>query len=243
MFILAVNPFCSFYSPKPNAMKDLLLSFAMIFMVLLFSCKKEEPVNPVPETKSEYLNLNIGSYWVYEHYKIDSMGHETKESMIDSVLISRDTVINNQVYYVLEGNSFLGGSQWKIQDCIRDSSKCLVSSSGQVLFSETNFTDTINKIISCLDQTDTIFTIYTVMEDPGHQVSVPAGSFEVLNAKSYLSMYYPFLNPPGSPRHLIVNRFFGRGVGEISRTYCYHQMYYESGTYYERRLVRYHRAE
>jgi hypothetical protein len=55
------------------------LFFIGFALAILTSCQKNDE-NPL-QKKSVYLPLEIGNYWVYEHYKIDTLGNETKLSL------------------------------------------------------------------------------------------------------------------------------------------------------------------
>lgn len=222
-------------------MKKLMWILVLCGILATFACKKDDPDDPASAGNSEYLQLKPGNYWVFDVYKIDSLGIATLTNLPDSVTVARDTLINNTVYYVLEGRTGPTGYDWKILGCYRDSSKCLVNERGEVLFSETNFSDTINTWMDYwIAYPDTLFFGFTKMKDPGQLVTVPAGTFKALNAKSLLTMYYPY-NPPGNEtRHITLNRFFGLGVGEILSSYAFANEYYQTGSWYERRLVRYY---
>lgn len=223
-------------------MKKLMFVCVILPMLFAVSCKKDDKDEPKPQVKSDYLNLKVGNYWVYEHYKIDSLGNETHTSYVDSVVITRDTMINNLLYYVFEGVE-MSGSQWKTLGYYRDSAKCLVDRNGNVIFSEINFSDTINEIVSYITPPDTLFYIYTLMEDPGKTITVPAGTFNALNAKGYLTMHYSYIAPGNEIYHVELNRYFGFGVGEILSTWTFANEYYSSRAYYEKRLVRYHMSD
>jgi len=81
---------------------------------------------------------------VYEHVKIDTLGNETPLNLIDSIRISRDTTIQSKRYYVVEGLSFPNnGNSWELQAIIRNENGNIVSEDGSILFSSSNFTDTL----------------------------------------------------------------------------------------------------
>lgn len=71
---------------------------------MLFCEKADSPTTIIdPEEKTDYLPLGIGNYWIYKHYDIDALGSEIERDRIDSVLINRGTNINNNQYFILEG--------------------------------------------------------------------------------------------------------------------------------------------
>ena len=70
---------------------------AMILAVFTASCKKEDsetPLTPVPQ--EDYLQLKVGNFWVYEGYKVDSLGNEIPTTYLtDSLIIIGDTNIGS----------------------------------------------------------------------------------------------------------------------------------------------------
>ena len=68
-----------------------LFALSAIALLLISSCKKEEMVpcpTPPIETIPNYMPLAIGNYWVYNNYKIDTLGNETKMNLVDSIFIN-----------------------------------------------------------------------------------------------------------------------------------------------------------
>lgn len=221
-------------------MNKLVITGVLLYMIFAVSCKKDENGNdePTPQPVSAYLQLSPGNYWVYEHYKIDSLGNETQVQRTDSIVITGDTMINNQLYYIFEGTMF-GASPRRVLGYFRDSAKHLVNHEGWIAFSETNFSHPINSLVDYHPQTDTLFTSHTLMEDPGTPVTVPAGTFTALNAKYYLTLYYHNMNLGDEIGQVGLNKFFGQGVGEILYEYIMVSEYYHDKTTRGRRLVRY----
>ena len=126
---------------------------------------------------ANYVPLTIGSYWVYEWVKVDTFGVESPVTFRDSVFISGDTLINGEVYSIVDG-TFLGSE--KTKEFHRDSSGYLVNEKGETLFNPNNNTDLL--------WTDTIFVgedpfvlIEYSMEGATTDVTVPAGTFNCLN--------------------------------------------------------------
>ena len=154
------------------------------------SCNKEHS-NPKldPVDKTNYFPLEIGNYWIYEHYDIDSSGIETERNRTDNVILSRDTIINGNQYFILEGTNYpFDDGNWGIVDILRDSSGYLVNEKGQIEFSADNFADTLNSKPGVFNN-DTLYTLTYQMEKVSDPVTVPAGEFEVLNFKGPLTTY------------------------------------------------------
>lgn len=206
--------------------------FCLGLVVTLFaSCAKDDPTTSVaPVDKANYFPLQIGNYWIYEHFEIDSSGNETKRNSTDSVVISGDTVIGGNQYYIMEDYAINGG-MWESTDYLRDSSGYIVNREGKIIFSADNFTDTLASIIH-IEGGDTLFVVNYQMEKLTSQVVVPAGTFEVLNFKGTIIEYYQY---PGIKNPRYSNNYFADNVGKISET----TLYFHSPIISEKRLVRY----
>jgi hypothetical protein len=203
------------------------LSLLSILFVFLWSCNKDDD----PTGSKDYFPLAVGNYWVYDHYSIDEDGVETKFPANDSLSITRDTVIRNQTYFVLEGIDF-STNEWKIVE-IRDSSNYLVDSNGKVLFARNDF-ENILSTSSIENKGEIICTTTYKMEKVSENISVPAGSFEVLNFKGTVTVTNPSEFGVDYPRYL--NNYFAKNVGKILQTY----IFISSPGHMERRLVRFH---
>lgn len=209
--------------------------FFLGFIILLFATCKKDELNKFdePNVQTNYFPLEIGNYWVYKHFRIDTNGVETELEMTDSIVVSRDTSINNKKYFVLEGIDYpFSSSNWGIVSILRDSSGYLVSENGTILFTDRNFTDTLISRTQLIGG-DTFYVLSYKMERVFNPISVPAGTFNVLNYKG--TFYMP--NPEsGVDNTRYMNTFHANNVGKILQTY-----FYSSATFYfEKRLVNYH---
>ncbi|MCF8296973.1 MAG: hypothetical protein K9J13_05440 [Saprospiraceae bacterium] len=207
-------------------MKNLIVLGA-ILIILISACKKDDEIivtDPDPVITKNYNPMSIGSYWIYDHYEIDTLGNETLLTISDSIRITGDTLINGQSYKVYMGTKT---SQWSVQYMLRDSADYVVGSDGIIYLSKSNFTDTLGKgIVS--------FMTYSYkMEQTVAAITVPAGSFNVVN---YQGTYYANNPPPTVTYPRFQNNYYADGIGRIADSY----FYYSNPKYYERRLVRYH---
>lgn len=209
------------------------LIYLGLLVALFTSCDKDNSTPIIDSAdKANYFPLQIGNYWVYEHYDIDSLGNETIKNRTDSVIISRDTIVNGNQYYILEGTNYpFDGGSWGIVDILRDSSGCVVNEKGQVKFSANNFTDVLASKTE-IENEDTLYVLTYRMEKITNQVDVPVGEFEALNYKGTVITYNPSLNVK-NPRYL--NNYFADNVGKILETY----FYLNSPIISEKRLIRY----
>jgi len=204
--------------------------FLLVLAISLFAACNKDKTNPQEE--SNYFPMQIGNYWVYQHYNIDSLGNETDMNKTDSVIIKRDTIINNKQYFVLEGTNYpYNGNRWEILDYLRDSSGYLVNFNGIIKCSENNFTDTLVSKTEVIGE-DTLYFLTYQMEAPDNYIIVPAGEFEVLNFKGTVVMPK---NHPGIKNPRYMNNYYADGVGKIIETYFFLSSPFIS----EKRLVRY----
>lgn len=211
------------------------LLFAAAFLLLFSSCKKDKNDETKPEPEiTVYYPLNHGSYWVYEHYKIEANGEESLLNRTDSVAIQRDSIIEGVKYAVIEGNGPLGTNGWRVMDLLRDSSGIVINQKGIPLFQPGNFSDTLYmEAILSPNTNDTIYTIHAQMQPTPAQVTVPAGTFDVINTNRVFTTY-TMSSPTGSDRRDMPN-LYSKEIGLVFTTY----FYASSPVTNERRLTRY----
>ncbi len=215
-----------------NYLKKVLV--LIIAIATIISCEKEE-VDEIPIIIPEsirYTALEVGNYWVYKHYFIDTSGVETESSIVDSVVISRDTIINDNKFFIVEGTNYpYSFGAWGIIDILRDSSGYLVNNTGNIKFALDNFQDTLVNMAG-MELEDTIYTLSYIMEEPGSPVTVPAGTFNVINYKGTVK-YNDVMPGIINPRYL--NTYYAENIGKVLDTYYF----YDSPFICEKRLVRY----
>lgn len=209
---------------------------AIAFVVItISSCQKHDPAPDETSLKSVYLPLTVGNYWIYEHFEVESNGNETKLSFQDSLVITKDTLINGYKYFVLEGVKYPFTNQWSVIDIIRDSSKYLVNHDGKTLFSENNFTDTLYQFVDLFNNVDTVYSVFYMMQKPDNSVTVSAGTFDVLNFNGFLKLFYPS-NTGVDIVYENLKTYYAPGVGRVLISY---KWYSNREKKIERRLVRY----
>jgi hypothetical protein len=213
-------------------MRKLFIAFmtmACMSLLFFFSCQKENEIDPKLTVK--HLPLKIGNYWIYQQYEVDTFGNETNTKYIDSVIINNETIINGNQYYIFESN--IGNGNYRTLDTLRDSCGYIVNLKGFVLFAENNFTDTIarREVIDTY-HADTLLIVTYQMEKTSNTITVPAGTFRVLN---YKGTAVTSLITPGIKWPRYTNCYYAEGVGKIMETYHY----VLSPMTIEKKLIRY----
>lgn len=208
-----------------------------LILGLLVSCEKEADSTFIdddsPISRTGYLPLEIGNYWIYQHVNIDASNNEAPGNYIDSMVVERDTFIRENQYFVIEGtNHPFNGGQWGIIDILRDSLGYIVTHEGNIRFATDNFSDTLARKTEVING-DTMYILSYQMDQWDHSVSVPVGTFDVLNFKGTVFSYKD-LSGIDNPRYL--NNFYAKGVGKVLQTY----FYLSSPKISEKRLIRYH---
>ncbi|MCU0432288.1 MAG: hypothetical protein MUC87_02405 [Bacteroidia bacterium] len=212
-------------------MKKLIIG-AVSLCLLTVACKKEEDTiipqtqNPGVTQSVAYFPLDSGSYWVYEHYRIDTLGMETYNNN-DSTFITGDTIIGGNTYSILRNIGFYP----LVQYC-RDSANCIVNEKGEIIFSA--------NLQGQLIRTDSIFStvsLFIIVRD-----SMDNGNFSLsLNSNTYNTLQrstrvqYMFTQLPQFHSPYLTN--FAPGVGLVRNQYIYSS---SPHLLYERRLIRYH---
>ena len=214
-------------------MKPKVLLFVVVVMFFFNSCEKDDS-NVIIDSveKSDYFPLEIGNYWIYNHYYIDSLGIENEINQTDSIVVTNDTIINDNQYFVLEGTNYpFHTGRWEIIDILRDSNGYLINEKGDIKFSADNFTDVLASKIELYDN-DTLYILTYQMEKIINPVTVPAGEFEVLNFKGIVTTSENWCGVK-YPRY--IDNLYADHVGKVYETY----FYLCSPGIFEKRLVRY----
>lgn len=211
----------------------------MAIAITVVSCKKDEiKVNETTTQNSnsgnggnsDYTPLAIGNYWVYKNYEVDSLGNETEVQYLDSVVITHDTIINGNTYYIFEGTNYPLPQNWHYIKIVRDSGDYLVNEQGKILFSSNDFSNILSEKIEIYNTGDTIYYIQFKMEQVYNSVSLPAGVFNnVYNYQGTLIVPGSSLNP----RYL--DNYYAPGIGEIVKTNSFVSM----PKMFKKKLLRY----
>lgn len=214
-------------------MRTMLLAAG--FLLFFSACKKEENNKTNPDQEiTVYYPLKHGSYWVYDHYKIDENGEESFINRTDSMVIQRDSIVNQIKYAVLEGNGPFGSNAWRIMGLLRDSAGIVINQSGFPLFLPGSFSDTLlMQTFMANNAVDTLYTFHVQMKPSPTQVTVPAGTFDVINSNGVFTAYT--LSHPEGLGKRDKPSLYSKDVGLVCDTY----FYTSSPAIFERRLTRY----
>lgn len=198
-----------------------LLSLAILLMT---SCEKDEDSEdvvtvPVLTPKLTHMPLDIGNYWVYQTTRVDIDGVETITNDIDSVIITRDTIISDNQYFIFEGKEGFGPSTAGfILRMMRDSLGYLVDSKGNIYYSETISTDTLHSRLQNNSE-GLAYRIDYIMENYEGFFNVPAGNFVyVLNMKGTVISYLENTEELGP---MIQNHYYAKDVEPLYYNYFY----------------------
>jgi len=210
--------------------------FLLVIPALFFiSCTKNS-TDEVTEPSPDFVQLRVGNYWVYEFYKVDSIGVEKKLDETDSSYILKDTLISGIKYFVRISNPVQltkSGRFGFSSDTafLRDSSGYLLRRDPYgrtyIFFSRDNFTDVLYS-----DTIGNLLLEKRIMTGKDSTVSVPAGSFIT---RSFCLVCYPLQPYPYGIRKYYY--IYGENTGLVKYTYGF----FSSPDHYEARLARYKR--
>ena len=208
-------------------MKLKLFAFS-ISVIFIFSCQKETVIPPCEsQITRSYFPMEVGSYWIYQWYKVDSSGiEEIQDGKIDTVTIVKDTLIGTSIYKkIQENNSFVTAPI--VIKFRRDSLGFLIDRNNNIYFSSSNFIDTLRTI------NNNNFKIIYKMEVSSTPIETTAGIFDCLNFQGEVTS---FVSADWSTQ--LINTYFSRGMGKIQENTFFFSNANESQ--FQRRLVEYH---
>lgn len=159
-----------------------LMFVAISILFVFIACKKTDPtIVPDPkESVLEYMPLKVGNYWVYETYSCDSGEVNCAPVSIDTSWITKDTLINSESYFKIEG----GYPIFYNLLFLRDSGDYLVDHHGKVLFTHTDSLQIFNEQSVTNLEGDTVFYWYDKLAAQNEQVTVGAGSFNCMDMRT-----------------------------------------------------------
>lgn len=214
--------------------------YLITITLFLFSCKKEKLDIQEGGSSVQFNSPTTpGSYWIYQHYKIDTNGVETQVQQIDSLIVLGDTLIDNLTYTVYENFRIVNNNLNQMASNVsfsRDSSGYRVDRNCEISYSFSNFTDTISKVnVMNLWQSRT--KMFKEI-----QVSVPAGSFSAIEARRH---YYSLNGGPANncgEEYYTLSSWYVDGIGKVKETTGYVTQLQKCGERIDIRLVDYYIA-
>lgn len=203
-------------------------------VVAMFACNKNNDSNPEIETgESNYFPLTTGSYWVYNTYEIDSLSNEELKSENDTITIVGDTTINGHTFKVFYGRKYYSSTPEKFY--YRNSSDFIIDDKGVLVFSQSNFTDTLySEYIP--DNNGASIHFYSKMNYYNSKLTMQVGVFDRLLNRNVFVDYLTF-DPIRTEK---LDILYAPNVGNVLHQYAYTHQLLTMKCYFEKRLVSYH---
>lgn len=183
------------------------LIYCSLTMLLMASCSDDEPGVQL-RTISDFSQLEVGNYWVYDWYEVQPDGSESLMDLRDTLRIEADTLIEGRTMFIRTG-TFMGQTRREI---VYDSiSQLLTYPNRMALFvidSNLEFTRNFGPVDSPISVG--IYHLNSLIET----LEVPAGEFNCLNFQGTiesLELDYPY----GTRFN---NNLYSHGVGLVKLT-------------------------
>lgn len=205
--------------------------FVFVLAMFLFSCTKKEasvsetnpPANSPSYSISDYTQLTVGNYWVYNVYSVDTLGNETFIGN-DSCYVKKDTVVKGYTYAVVVNSP----ANWSGDSIIllRDSSTCLIDQHGIIYFGTNNFNTILKK-----DSGRNGVIIYSIPNSPVN-INVPMGTYTCYDYAGVATFI-------GINNHFVYNshNYYAANTGIVEWVGF---PYFDKWTCYEGKLLRAH---
>ncbi len=199
-------------------MKKVMLITTVVSVVIM-GCSKEEPIEmpePAPcnnHQTAEHMPLSVGNYWVYDVYRTDTLGSTSIMSSSDSAYVDRDTTINGNTYYIIEGDVYATLTTGEI---IRNENNSILyfdtsSNTEKILFSTSN----IETVYNTQNIGNNMFQLSNWTNPGQHNITVDAGSFDCHQRETEV---LPLItNYPWGTRTQL--RYYNDDVGVISNQF------------------------
>ncbi len=218
--------------------KNILLILSVFFFFI--ACDDDDNSNKdLNKQTKEYLPLSVGNYWIYEvkFYSRDQNGIRLRTTHEDTVTVIGEKTVRGKKFFVRELKGNLSLKQGMLNSVVTtDSAGYIVRDNGMIIFSNTNFKDTLYRYESP-DQYSP-YTMTGKMKKVEEAITVPAGTFRVLD----LEQTAFFLNKPPSEEEgakqnpKFIHTYFSKGVGIVFHT----STYAVSDAWIEWKLKKYH---
>src|SRR3954462_12254805 len=116
-------------------LKKSALFILSLYMITMASCGSKDKDTDTKEedpevTVSNYSQLKVGNYWIYQEYTIDSaLITETPTTVFDSCYIENTFTIRGNKYYQISMSNGMTSFSYR---ALRDSTDCIVDNNGYV---------------------------------------------------------------------------------------------------------------
>ena len=192
-----------------------IVLFITIIIFTLPSCNEKNETDPEPQNSIvKYFPLKVGNYWVYERSSCDSSWSDCNSISIDTNWITKDTLINNMMYYKIEGKNVVGHNNPYF---LRDSSDYIISPSGHIFLSNKDFENKIHERYEIQPtNNDTLFYIYYQFIDKPNIANVPAGTFDCIDFRGSL-----FRKQDNFELEFNNHHYFAKDVGPVYQNVLY----------------------
>jgi len=152
------------------------LSFFLFVLLFISACCDEVILTEEPDTSAAiYSPLAIGNYWIYQESIEQVDGSFQPKSTLDSVYIEKDTVVDGNRFFIIEGNRFAGpGNRYDLR---RDSMGYLVDNNNNIYYSPKDNDGILNTKVNYMPDGQFLFSVSNLMQ-PVDSLSLPAGDFE-----------------------------------------------------------------
>lgn len=186
----------------------LILSAACSQGALEPEVEQQKTLPPPKELLADYLPLEVGHYWVFGGVVVDMESGTTQPiGKYDSLYVSRDTIIGQQRYFVLEGNRF--GEFISLP--MRPSGPELIDADGRLIFS-LDYLEEFRPMQPSLLPPSVKNGEAALLKVPG--IEVPYGYYPAL----VWDQYYELRANPTTYQEetsLLEVNYYGKGIGPI----------------------------
>jgi hypothetical protein len=214
----------------------IMLFAGLILLSVIIACEQKKDVTALPDdSQPDYFPMTTGSYWVFNSYKIDSLGNEFLVSENDTVSIIGDTLIKGREYLIFFGKKWNALSVSKSLSFLRDSAGYIVNEAGEIVFSAQDLENVLYDSYEIVDD-DTLYYYFSRMEIYQHEMTLAGAHFDSLLNCTFNVLGYT------SGNELIRKdtNLYAPNVGRVIRQYCYLSQWLNEKYSYEERLIEYH---
>lgn len=210
--------------------KNFFVSIAIALFCFQACRNDDDAINPPSSSGSNYTQLKVGNYWIYERYNLDTNGVETPLNKTDSSYVEKDTMVNSKIYYKLIRPNY-GLRDIPEVFYLRDSLHYLIDLKGDAIFSSQDFSNSLSSLL-ITPSTDFSYTLNRRMMNKDSMVTVPLGRFPTLSSVETVEYMGSWSVRP--PRY--IRTIYADGIGVIYDTFT---PYASSPNYTIQKLVRY----